>query len=226
MAMRYPKIKFDKMGHYLCLTIFCLLGILGAKGQNIEITPSYGYHFGSKLDYGSNYIEIEDSDQFGLTIGLEIYTNSFAEISYIHQSTSMSIRDRLISPAESPLSDLSIDWIQVGGARYFPSGNIRPFAGGGLGLAIFSPKNENRTITGGSLDSTIKFAFSAKGGIAIMFSDRIGLNLQGNLYIPVEWGGLYVGGGPGGISGGVGVGSTTIIGGFSGGLIIALDKSR
>lgn len=52
-----------------------------------------------------------------------------------------------------------------------------------------------------------------------MFSEKIGLNIQGNLYFPVEWGGVYVGGGPGGVSGGVSTTSTTVIGGFSGGLV-------
>ena len=55
-----------------------------------------------------------------------------------------------------------------------------------------------------------------------MFTDKIGLNLQGNLYFPVNWGGVYVGGGPGGVSGGVSASSTTVIGGFSGGLVFKI----
>jgi hypothetical protein len=52
-----------------------------------------------------------------------------------------------------------------------------------------------------------------------MFSEHVGLNLQGNLMFPVQWGGFYVSGGSGGVSSGASVSSTTIIGGFSGGLV-------
>ncbi|MBO6631513.1 MAG: hypothetical protein JJ936_08140, partial [Psychroserpens sp.] len=124
-----------------------------------------------------------------------------------------------LSPSEQRLSDIAGDWILVGGTKYFPKGKIRPFAGGALGLVILSPSNENNNLISRSLDSETKFTFSFKGGVNIMFSEKIGLNIQGNLYFPVEWGGVYVGGGPGGVSGGVSTTSTTVIGGFSGGLV-------
>jgi hypothetical protein len=107
----------------------------------------------------------------------------------------------------------------VGGTKYFPKGKIRPFFGSALGVVILSPSNENKNIINRSLDNETKFAFSFKGGINIMFSDKIGLNLQGNLMFPVSWGAVYVGGGSGGVSAGAGVSSTTLIGGFSGGLV-------
>ena len=55
-----------------------------------------------------------------------------------------------------------------------------------------------------------------------MFSEVVGINLQGNLLFPVEWGGVFVGGGTGGISTGASVGTTTILAGFSGGLVFKL----
>jgi hypothetical protein len=55
-----------------------------------------------------------------------------------------------------------------------------------------------------------------------MLSDRVGINLQGNLLFPVEWGGFYVGAGTGGVSSGINAGSTIVMGGFSGGLVFRL----
>jgi len=52
----------------------------------------------------------------------------------------------------------------------------------------------------------------------VMFSERVGINLQGNLLFPVQWGGFYVGGGGTGIN----TGTTIVIGGFSGGLVFRL----
>lgn len=48
----------------------------------------------------------------------------------------------------------------------------------------------------------------------VLRKNRKSLNLQGNLYFPVDWGGVCVGGGPGGVLGGVSVSRTTIIVGF------------
>ncbi|MBO6608052.1 outer membrane beta-barrel protein [Psychroserpens sp.] len=192
---------------------------INSFAQRIEITPSYGFHFGTKLDYGPNYIEVEDSGQWGITLGVETFDDVMVELSYTRMNTELSIRDVDLSPSEQRLSDIAGDWILVGGTKYFPKGKIRPFAGGALGLVILSPSNENNNLISRSLDSETKFTFSFKGGVNIMFSEKIGLNIQGNLYFPVEWGGVYVGGGPGGVSGGVSTTSTTVIGGFSGGLV-------
>jgi len=191
--------------------------------QSVEITPSYGYQFGSKLNYGSNYIKIDGSDQYGITIGFETFDDMMAEVSYFHQGTELRIRDVFFGPSENRLADLAMDWIMVGGTKYFPSGNMRPFVGGALGMVIFSESNEDTSFFNRPLDGSTKFAFSFKGGVNIMFSARVGLNLQGNLMFPVAWGGAYVGGGSGGISSGVSLSSTTLIGGFSGGLVFKIN---
>ena len=204
------------------LFIIASMVVLQSFAQTIEITPSYGYHFGSKLNYGVNYLEISDSDQWGVTLGYETYDDLMIELSYTHQGTEMNIRDVLLSPSESRLTDIAGDWIMVGGTKYFPQGKVRPFAGGALGMVILTPSNENRRLITRNLDSETKFAFSFKGGVNIMFSEHVGLNLQGNLMFPVQWGGVYVGGGSGGVSTGVGLSSTTLIGGFSGGLVFRI----
>jgi len=216
----YRRRKINLLG--FALAMFAGLFSINSMAQSIEITPSYGVHFGTRLNYGPNYLKIKGSDQYGITIGVETIEDVMVEASYFHQGTELRIREVFYGPSENRLSDLAMDWIMVGGTRYIPSGNIRPFIGGSLGMVIFSPSNENRDIINRSLSSQTKFAFAFKGGVNIMFSERIGLNLQGNLFLPVDWGGLYVSGGSGGVSGGVGVSSTTLIGGFSSGLVFKL----
>ncbi|TNJ42517.1 outer membrane beta-barrel protein [Tamlana fucoidanivorans] len=201
-----------------------LFSVTYSYAQTVEITPSYGYQFGSKLNYGfNNFIKIKDSDQWGVTLGFETFDNTMAEVSYTHHSTSVTVRDSYFDiPDETRLADLAADWVMIGGTRYFPKENIRPFAGAAVGLVFLSPKNENREITDRTYSNETRFSFSFKAGVNIMFSDHVGINLQGNLLFPVNWGGFYVGGGPGGINGGVSVASTTVIGGFSGGLVFRI----
>lgn len=205
--------------------VFLILAVLfacPAYSQIIEITPTYGYQLGGKLNYGSNYLKMKDGEMFGVTLGVEVQDDYMVEVTYINMSTELRIRDRIASPSESYLSDLNVDWFMLGGTRYFGDDKVKPFFGGQLGLSVFSPKNVDSGIAPRGLESITKFSFGFKGGVVIMFSERIGLNLQGNLLFPVQWGGFYVGGGSGGVSSGVNAGTTIVTGGFSGGLVFRL----
>jgi len=190
--------------------------------QKIEITPSYGYQFGSKLNYGPNYIQIDDSDQYGVTLGYEMDADLMGEITYIHHGTQLNINDVVVTNGAERLADLNADWVLIGASKYFKTDKVKPFAGGGLGLVFIAPKNENLSLINRGLDNQTKFTFAFKTGANIMFSEKVGLNLQFNLLLPIEWGGFYAAGGTGGFSSGVGVQSTTVIAGFSGGLVFRL----
>jgi len=137
----------------------------------------------------------------------------------MRHSTKLNIRDVIISPSSNKLSGLNADWILVGASRYFREDNVRPFAGLGMGLVFLTPHEENFNIISRSLDSETNFTFTFKAGANIMLNDSIGINLQFNMFLPIEWGGVYVGGGSGGVSGGVSASGSTIIAGVSGGLI-------
>ncbi|UCE69513.1 MAG: hypothetical protein JSW57_00960 [Flavobacteriaceae bacterium] len=198
--------------------LFSLLFATWGHTQAIEITPTYGYQLGGKLKYGSNYLKADDSGMFGITLGFEAQTDYMIEVSYLNMSTELRIRDRIASPTESRLSDLNVDWFMLGGTRYFGDDRVKPFFGGQLGVSVFSPKNVDSGIAPNGLDSITKFSFGFKGGVVVMFSERVGINLQGNLLFPVQWGGFYVGGGGTGIN----TGTTIVMGGFSGGLVFRL----
>ncbi|MDU8886804.1 hypothetical protein RXV94_11585 [Yeosuana sp. MJ-SS3] len=205
------------------ITVVLFLFAINLIAQNLEITPHYGYQFGTKLNYGPNYLKIDDSDQYGITLGMEMASGLTGEITYIHHSTELKIRDILLGPVEERLADLNADWVLLGANKYFKEGKVRPFAGGGLGLVFIAPKNENLLVANRRFDNQTKFTFSFKTGANIMVSEVVGINLQFNMLFPIEWGGFYVGGGTGGFSSGVSVSSSTIIAGFSGGLVFRIS---
>jgi opacity protein-like surface antigen len=201
------------------------------SAQVIEITPSYGYQFGTRLNYGLGYVKAEPSGQWGIAAGVEARPGIVVKLSYTSMGTESRVRDIDIeNNREVRLSDLQNDWFLLGVQRYLNNGKVKPFVGGGLGLVVVSPKNENTLNCTGclpqgqitpSLSSNTYFAFNFEAGANIMFSDVVGLNLQGNLYFPVNYGGFYVGTGGAGFS----TGSTQIIGGFSGGLVFRIDAN-
>ncbi len=208
----------------LASIVLCVMCANLGHAQVIEVTPTYGYQFGGKLNYGSNYLKMKDGDMFGITLGYEVQSDYIFEATYINMGTELRIRDRIASPTESRLSDLNVDWFLIGGTRYFGNDKVKPFFGGQMGLSVFSPKNADRTIAPNGLDAITKFSFGFKGGVVVMFSEHVGINLQGNLLFPVQWGGFYVGGGTGGVSSGVNAGTTIVMGGFSGGLVFRLGS--
>ncbi len=205
------------------LTVFAILfSLTFLQGQVVEITPTYGYQFGAKYNYGSNYLKIGDSGMFGIAVGYEVRSDYMIEVSYINMNSDLRIRDRIASPTESGLSDMNVDWFMIGGTRYFGNDQVKPFFGGQLGLSVFSPKNVNTEIAPRGLDSVTSFSFGFKGGVVVMLSEKVGINLQGNLLFPVQWGGFYVGAGTGGVGAGINTGTTIVMGGFSGGLVFRL----
>ena len=204
---------------------FCiLLFSYTSYSQAIELTPTFGYQLGSKLNYGPNFLRFDSGEQWGIVVGIETVDDLMAELTYIRQNADLSIRDFIIGPEETFLADLTADWIQAGSTKFFGNEQFKPFLGGGLGLVIFSPNDENFDVVSRPLSNETIFSFHIKGGLNIMITDVFGFNLQGSLLFPVNWGGFIVGIGPDGPSGGVSLGSTTVIGTFSGGLVFRFDR--
>ena len=203
--------------------ICALLAIFSATtyGQSIEITGSYGYQFGTRADYLFGYVKAEPSSQWGISAGFEVQSKLIAKLTYVSIGTELRGRDLdFTNNREVRVSDLQNDWFLLGVQRYFKDGPVKPFAGGGLGLAVVSPKSINRgEFPNLDLSSKTFFAFNIEAGVNFMFSDNIGFNFQGNLYFPVNYGGFYVGTGGAGFT----TGSTQIIGGFSAGLVFRFD---
>ena len=204
----------------ICLTIVLTFCFQSVSSQAIEVTPSYGYQLGAKLNYGSNYLRFDSGSQAGIVLGFETANQLMAELTYIYQNADVTIRDVVVSPQEAYLAELQAHWIQLGGTRYFRDDNIKPFFGGGLGLTVYSPSNENFDIVNRTFDNETVFSFHFKGGVNFMLSEVIGINLQAALLLPVNWGSFYVG--TGGV--GVSVSSTAVVGAFSGGLVFHFDR--
>lgn len=184
------------------------------QAQTVELTAAYGYQFGSKSNYGyNNYVKLNESDQYSFTIGVDMFQGVMTELTYTHQSS--DIIDRY-NGETTHITDVNADWIMLGASRYLTKDKLRPFLGGGIGTAIFNANNENPNI--GRIDTKWYFAVSAKAGVNIMLSEQFGLNVQGNLMVPIQWGGVYFGTGGAGVSGT----SNILVGGFSGGLVYRL----
>ena len=112
------------MKRLLYTLLFVLLFHITSRGQAIELTPSYGYQLGTKLNYGPNFLRFDDGDQLSIVLGVETANELMAELTYIRQNAELTIRDVVLSPQETYLADLSADWFQLGGTQYFGNENM------------------------------------------------------------------------------------------------------
>lgn len=199
--------------YLLALSIF-LLFIGTSFAQKAEITPQFGYQVGAKYNYYNGYLKLTDSEQYGLTLNIPI--NSYglqADVFWVMQNAAVQIKDRFDFPRETELSEVSVNHFQFGFIQVWQNQDVQPFAGLSAGFTVFSPEDS-------FYDSSTKFSIGMTGGIKYFFSDAIGLRLQTQLLMPIDWGGVYVY--PGGSS--VTVGGSILQLNFSAGLIFALGS--
>lgn len=201
--------------HYLplLLGLACLMGTHFIQGQKVEITPQYGYQIGAKLNYNGGYIKLKSSDQYGLTFGVNVADDVSVEFMWARQNTSVNVKDVVYYPQETEVTEATIDHYQIGAIHMFGYSDAKPFVGLSAGWSNFNPEEEDYF-------SNTNFTLGLTGGLKYFFNKRVGLRLQAQLLMPVNWGGIYVGGGGSGVT----VGGSILQLNFSGGLIIGLGS--
>ena len=194
----------------LVLAIILLCSV-DTYAQKVEITPQYGYQLGAKYNYYGGYLKLHDSDQYGLTVGINASDDVTVEFMWAQQNSKVSVKDAIFYPKETEISDIQANHYQLGAIHMFGYSDARPFAGLSAGWSTWNPEDS-------FLDSHTTFTIGISGGLKYFFSDRIGLRLQTQLLMPINYGGFYVGGGGGGVA----VSGNILQLNFSAGLIIGL----
>jgi len=192
--------------------IFFLLSYL-SYSQKIEITPQYGYQIGGKYSYYGGFIKLNGSDQFGVTMNIKMNSDVHAEFVWVQQNTVVSVKDVILYPHETDISDVTINHYQIGAIYDFSDTDAIPFFGMSLGWSTFNPDDN-------AFDSNTKFTIGITGGLKYFFTKNIGIRLQSQLLMPIDWGGVYLGSGGSGVT----VGGTLLQLNFTGGLIFAFGK--
>ncbi len=183
------------------------------NAQKFEITPQYGYQIGAKYNYNGGYLKLEGSDQYGLTIGIAIDTDIQAEFYWVQQNASLRIKDVIYAPREEELTEVTINHYQIGAIHTFGYGKALPYLGISGGWSTFNAEEDR-------FSSITTFTIGISGGVKYFFTDNIGIRLQSQLLMPINWGGIYIGGGGAGVS----AGGSILLLNFSAGLILAFGK--
>jgi len=212
-----------KIFYYFGLAIAMLILIYPSETHaqgKFELTPFGGYMFGSKIRMYEGELKIHDNPNYGFALDIEMAPETKLELFWTQMNTTAQFRgyygyDFLTT---DPF-DVSVGYIQIGSVREFGMDKIRPFGVFTLGTTYFIPtSNPGET----QYKDSWKFSVTLGGGAKIWLTDRVGIRLQGNLMLPMFWGGVGFTVGTGGSGFTVGAGTSMVQGDFTGGLIIAL----
>tara|TARA_B100000809_G_scaffold266804_1_gene331761 strand:- start:3370 stop:3990 length:621 start_codon:yes stop_codon:yes gene_type:complete len=199
----------------LLLTVLGLF-ISASTYAQIEITPQAGYQIGSKYSYYDGYMKLKASGHYGVTVDFDINpTGAQVEVMYAYQNPDLNVKDFFYYPFETHIATFNIHHIQAGFIQNFNyDEDLTPFAGISGGITIFEPQDS-------LFESRTKFAFGLTGGVKYFFTERLGIRMQAQLLIPIEWGGVYYNGNGGAIT----TGGSLLQLNFTGGLIFRLGAS-
>ena len=208
----------------LILTVFVALLPLAIFAQGLNLNGYAAYVFDDKFDtyYSSNaYVEgkIQGGLMWGVGLEYKLQEDYGIELLYLRQDTQAPIYFYGLG-VNNKVIDLAVNYVMVGGVRYITvlSDKVEPYGGLMLGMAIY----DNKSPDPGDPTSATKFAWGARLGTNIWFSERAGLKLQAYLVSAVQGagGGFYFG--TGGAGAGVSTYSTLYQFGLGGGLVFKL----
>ncbi len=186
------------------------------ESRGFEITPFYGYQFGGKHSVYEGEININDAQNFGLSLNFEVpyKEGTQMEILWIMQKSNLYKRNYYTGISEN-LFGLYTHYIQVGGIYGLQQNNLLPFVSLAVGAVLFHP-------TSSRYSDEWFFSMSLGGGVKIYLNERLGIRLQARALFPIIWGGGGLWCGSGGCSVGIGGTSSIVQGDVTAGLIIRL----
>lgn len=108
------------------------------------IAPFAGYSFGtsdielSRSDNDDEFdLGIDEAGHGGIMLGTQVDDTGTLFLLYSHQSTRFS----QLVPGQGTDDQLEVDYLHLGGSRYYPLNGFSPYVTGSLGLTQFRPKS-------------------------------------------------------------------------------------
>lgn len=161
-----------------------------AFGEKYSVTPFYGYQFGGHLAVRNGELQLDDTENYG--VSLDVYHSPITTMQflYIYQDTSLQLKN-YFTGMTTELFDLTVEYFHLGGTRVLnKGGGTTSFVSGSLGATHFSPSES------GYSDETL-FSMSFGMGVIKEIRKNISLRIQGRLLMPIQTagGGVFCGGG-------------------------------
>jgi len=155
-------------------------------------TGSQGVDFLYNGDWYSGDVDIEDGDYWGVNLDVGMAPGMYGEFIYRNQTSDLTFKSR--GTGTVSLTELSVNYWQLGALRELKQGRVRPFTAVSLGGTYVTAKAVD--------ESAWYFSAILALGAKVDLNERAALRLQANLPITFTGGGLAFGVGTGGASAG------------------------
>jgi len=190
----------------------------------IEVSPMVGYFFGGRTNFYEGSLKIKDNVNYGLYLGYDTDNHTGLELSYAMSSSVAQWRPSFAFSEDLPSRDFDMNThvFLLGGIKSVPfSEKVVGFGGLKAGAILYHPREVQ-------INDVWRFLVAVNAGVKIFLTEKVGIRLQGNLYMPMYFNGagMYCGIGSGGSSCGASVNSTIVIfeGDLTAGLIFKLGE--
>lgn len=211
--------------HILLIALVSIFGI--SAFAQLDISAGAGYNFGAKVPIYGGEIKMKGNTTYGGALEYLVDDETGIQFSYSYAQTNVIIRDYYGSGNGSfqPFADVNTNYFLLSGVRYFGSDVVQPYASFGMGMAYYNFTNwDPEYANSNTKNDYYRFAIGFGLGAKVMFSEKVGINVQARALAPIQWGGVGIGVGTGGVSTGVYAGSSFLSGDVSGGLVIKLGE--
>ncbi|WP_394391795.1 outer membrane beta-barrel protein [Shewanella woodyi] len=148
----------------------------------VYVAPFGGYSFGaSEFNIKSSGVgnlasdeegelKVSESAQYGVMLGFTTTDPGDIYLLYSHQSTELRTGNNF-SP--SPITDLDLDYLHLGGSLYFPKGDVKPYVTASVGLTSMRPSGEYANETRFSMGFGVGVAYQVAPSFSL-FADARG----------------------------------------------------
>ncbi|WP_028112007.1 outer membrane beta-barrel protein [Ferrimonas kyonanensis] len=134
------------------------------------VAPFGGYSFGAsdfdltntEEEQDSGNLSIEESSHFGFMTGTMVDDTGSVYLYYSHQDTDLRSGGAFTPQLRETLS---VDYLHLGGTRYYPQAQFNPYISASIGLTQLRP--------GGDLSNETKFSMGLGTGLEYQISSRL-----------------------------------------------------
>jgi len=167
-----------------CLTILSVLGADHALAQRrsgglagpIEFSATYGSMWGGNIETVKGTLRTATGPSLGFALDIPVHPAMALELSYTRQDGALDLDNR---DGVNTLTDMSVNYWQIGAVRGLTNGKVKPFVLLSLGATYYSPESSTITIDGETYDTSTntRFSFIIGAGFKAYFgkSEKIGL---------------------------------------------------
>ena len=193
----------------------------GAPKKTIEITPFAGYMINTDVVGAYGYIENDDAVSFGGSIAVDVQRMLQIEFSYTYSKATSRFQSASIQYDSFDFDVAYNHFVLASVHELKPGGKVVPYGKAGLGAWWASPESKSANPNYQLQDTWLMLVDLALGA-KIYFSEKVGLRLEANVAMPLNFYGasFYVGTGGSGMAANAGIPMAHF--NFTGGLVIVI----